>query len=260
MLKNSIVKGWVRHRRYKPKAHEFEYDMTWTLLDLDQVEDTFKCSKAWSIETFNLFSYRAQDFHIHPEVDNSGVAPRITKLSVIQTIHDRTGKDFHGKVYMMSHLRSYGYNFNSVCFYFCYEEGTDNLQFLICEITNTPWGERHSYVFECDVNNDDVYQFEFDKEFHVSPFIQMDMKYRWTFKVEAEEVRVHMVVNDLDNKKYFDATFTGKFVPLKASSMKWLALTSPLQPLKMSLTIYWQALKLWLKRIKYQSHPKNHNR
>lgn len=260
MLKNSIVNGWVRHHRYHPKSHKFEYNMTWTLLDLDQVGDVFKGSKTWSIEKFNVFSYRANDFHTNTKVSKSIKASNFTKCSIIQTIRDKTGKDFTGKVFMLSHLRSFGYNFNSVCFYFCYDQTGQKLEFLVSEITNTPWGERHSYIFECEHSSNNTYQFEFDKEFHVSPFISMDMKYRWTFKVDDEHLRIHMVVNNQEQKKYFDATFTADFVPLEVSNMTWLALTSALQPLKMSLSIYWQALKLWLKRIKLQSHPKYNNR
>ncbi|AOE48967.1 DUF1365 domain-containing protein [Kangiella sediminilitoris] len=261
MLQNSLVEGWIRHRRYQPKRHEFNYGMHWTLLDLDTVQEQFKNSALWSVERFNLVSYRAGDFHygLSKEAAPAVKEPIANKLAVYNSIKKKTGKTFSGKVYMLSHLRSYGYNFNSACFYFCYEEET--LKFIICEITNTPWGERHSYVLDCEKSKRghvrDLYQFEFDKQFHVSPYISMDMLYRWTFKINKSGLRVHMVVLNQAKAKYFDATFTGKFVSLNKKTMNKLATRYALQPLKMSLAIYWQAMKLWLKRVKFYDHPKH---
>lgn len=266
MLSNSLVKGWVRHRRYQPKPHDFDYNMTWTLLDLDEVEQQFKLSRLWSIEKRNVVSYQAKDFHQNTvAVLEEKPSPESNKRNIIRTIKSRTGKEFAGKVYMMSHLRNYGYNFNSVCFYFCY--GSDRtLKYIVSEITNTPWGERHSYIFDCEDSksisggvsgNRSTHQFTFSKEFHVSPFIQMDMRYRWTFLVDESELRVHMAVLTEKGKKYFDATFTGQLIPLTKSNMRKYAFSHAMQPQKMSLLIYWQALKLWLRRFKVFDHPKH---
>ncbi|RDX35840.1 DUF1365 domain-containing protein [Kangiella sp. HD9-110m-PIT-SAG07] len=260
MLSNSLVKGWVRHRRYEPRPHQFDYDMKWTLLDLDNVEEQFSQSRLWSIEKAGLVSYRAKDFHQGPRSNPSEKYPKATKQNIINSIMQQKGKEFSGKVYMMSHLRNYGYNFNSVCFYYCFN--TDqNLAYIISEITNTPWGERHSYIFDCaddnEVQKSNIYQFSFSKEFHVSPFIQMDMLYRWTFKLSEGELRVHMAVLTTEGKKYFDATFTGQLLPLNKTSMNKYVFSHALQPHKMSFLIYWQAFKLWLKRFKVFDHPKH---
>ena len=282
MLANSLVKGWVRHKRYTPKTNQFDYDMDWTLLDLDTVDKEFAKSRLWSVEKRNIISYRGKDFHCglkssnqenshgnssrgnpwheHSSRDNSKKSgSELNKAAIKQTIKQQSGQTFEGKIFMMSHLRSYGYNFNSVCFYFCYEKS--KLRYIISEITNTPWGERHSYVFDCakSIERDSIHQFEFSKEFHVSPFIQMDMKYRWTFKVSNDSLRVHMNVLDDAGTKYFDATFTGDLLPLTPKLMNQFAWKYAFQPLKMTLTIYWQAFKLWLKRITVQDHPKHSN-
>jgi hypothetical protein len=267
MLANSLVKGWVRHKRYTPKVHEFDYDMDWTLLDLDTVEELFLQSKLWSVEKANIVSYRVKDFHYGLELpeeqsleDMRARGALANKKAITKSIREKLGKSFSGKVFMMSHLRNYGYNFNSVCFYFCYEDS--DLKYIVSEITNTPWGERHSYIFDCTDSRrqaKDIHQFEFDKEFHVSPFIKMNMKYRWTFRITPDDLRVHMSVLDTKNKKYFDATFTGDLLPLSCKVMNRFAWKHAFQPIKMSLTIYWQALKLWLKRVTVHDHPKHSN-
>lgn len=280
MLNQGFMVGEIRHRRYRPKSHEFTYKMYWSLLDLDKLEETFSESKLWSLERWNLISFRNKDFHQNSLISESGIKdsgikengirensiPQINKTSInkqaiIETIRQQTGKNFSGKVFMLSHLRYLGFNFNSVCFYFCYQN--DNLKYIVSEITNTPWGERHSYLHLCDEgkrggkNGDNLFQFEFDKEFHVSPFLTMDMHYQWLFKVEDDELRIHMVVNQKrTNHKFFDATFTADYLPLTKINMRKLVLSRPLQPLKMVSAIYWQALKLWLKKIPFVPHPK----
>lgn len=262
MLSNALVKGWVRHRRYKPKAHQFEYKMTWTLLDLDKAEQLFQKSRLWGIEKANIVSYRQADFHQNNRsADCSLPSPLATKQNVLDSIQRHKGEEFNGKVFMLSHLRNYGYNFNSVCFYLCYDH-QDKLKYIISEITNTPWGERHSYIFDCEKDNDSerdaVMQFNFSKAFHVSPFIKMDMHYRWSFKVTAKNLRVHMVLITSEGQKYFDTTFTAELIPLTHKTMRQYAFRHALQPHKMSFLIYWQALKLWLKRLKVYDHPKHH--
>lgn len=276
MLKQGFFVGSIRHRRYRPRPHEFTYEMYWSLLDLDKLEETFAQSKLWSLEKWNLISFRNKDFHQSsdiqeakaletniletsiPEINTSEKnKTSINKQAILETIRQRTGESFSGQVLMLSHLRYLGFNFNSVCFYFCIEKG--NLKYIVSEITNTPWGERHSYLHDCNQGQKQgsVYQFEFDKEFHVSPFLTMDMHYQWLFKVEQDGLRIHMVVNQKGSgQKFFDATFTADFIPLTQSSMRKLVLTRPLQPLKMVVAIYWQAFKLWLKKIPFVAHPK----
>ncbi len=246
-----LFSGSIRHQRYHPKPHEFSYRMYWTLLDLDQLESTFSRSRFWSLERWNLLSFRRRDYHhAHPGSD--------LKAAVTDTIAERTGKRFQGRMQVLTHLRFLGFNFNSVTFYFCSDD--TGLRFIVAEITNTPWGEQHLYVLDCErcqQQTPDFYQFEFSKQFHISPFITMDMTYRWGFKLERDGIRIHMVNLREDGSKIFDATFTSTRTPLSKAAMRWIPLRRPWQPLKMIAAIYWQALRLWLKRIPFVEHPHN---
>ncbi len=257
MLDQGIVQGEIRHVRYKPRRHQFDYTMYWTLLDLSRLAETFAASPLWSVERWNLISFRRKDYHQHSSTAD-------LRQAICETLLDRTGQAFDGQVYLLTHLRFLGFNFNSVTFYFCVKG--DHLAYIIAEITNTPWGEQHQYVLTC---NDDsrqdksaseqggaeFHRFEFDKQFHISPFMAMTMHYRWGFSVSMDHIRVHMVNTDEDGDKLFDATFTGQRSPLSSRSMWRIPMRRPWQPLKMTLGIYWQSLKLWLKRTPIHDHP-----
>ena len=237
-LEPAIVEGRVRHHRHRPKPHLFDYKMSFSLLDLDDLAGQFKRSRWWSLERWNVVSYRRRDYHHqheHPDL----------KSAVLDSIQRETGDQFEGQVFMLTHLRYMGFVFNSVTFYFCVDD--DGLQHIVAEITNTPWGEQHQYILptrQAVRRSEDFHSFEFDKVFHISPFIEMNMHYRWGFHVSSKSVRVHMVNTDDKGDKIFDATYEGTFHPLTASNMRRLAWSTPWQPLKMVLGIYWQAAKL----------------
>lgn len=257
MLEQGFFIGTIRHHRYFPKSHLFNYEMYWSLLDLDLIDANCEKYRYLSNESWNILSFRKKDFFTQDQKTN--------KASIQKLILDKTGTHFNGKVLLLSHLRFLGFNFNSVSFYFCIDQ-QGKLEHIVAEITNTPWGERHPYLLSCNESyeRDDCYIFNFNKEFHISPFVSMDMDYQWLFKIEDDQLRIHMKANTLqnnaENKKIIDVTFTGKQLPLSQSNLNRMILKHPFQPLKMVWRIYWQALKLWLKKTPFYSHPKYVNK
>ncbi len=261
MLEQGFLIGNIRHHRYLPKPHQFDYSMYWSLLDLDLLSANCRKFKFFSKERWNIFSFRQKDFFNYENLSN--------KQSIQNLILNKTGRQFEGKVLLLSHLRFLGFNFNSVSFYFCINEQGE-LEHILSEITNTPWGERHPYLLSCDNSSErgDCYIFNFNKEFHISPFVSMEMDYQWLFKIQNDQLRIHMKVikkssaenHDLasakQKSKVIDVTFTGKHIPLSQNNLNSMILRHPFQPLKMVWRIYWQALKLWLKKTPFYLHPK----
>ena len=125
-----------------------------------------------------------------------------------------------GPIRVLTHLRYFGYIFNPVTFYYCFDESGTQVETILAEITNTPWKERHAYVLPAASARRDerVMHFQFDKEFHVSPFWPMDMHYDWRFTAPEERLHVHME-NWREDRRAFDATLTLERESISSASL-----------------------------------------
>ena len=156
---------------------------------------------------------------------------------------------------MLTHLRQWGMCFNPVTFYFC--EGPDGeLQAVLADIHNTPWNQRHAYALDAHAQAGPEFRFEFDKVFHVSPFLPMDMRYDWRFRYDSNRIDVHMRVMR-DDAEYFSTGMRMALAAMTPRAMWQMPLRFPFMTLRVITGIYFQALRLWLKRMPFFSHPDN---
>lgn len=218
-----------------------------SLLDVDEVPSIFERSRLWSVGRFNLVSFYPEDY-IGGGRDN-------IKSEVKKRIRAGTGRQFEGRVLLLTHTRYLGFCFNPVSFYFCFEGSMQQPRFILAEINNTPWNERHCYVLENGNGDASSMEFEFDKVFHVSPFMPMDLKYRWRFDLDPDGIGIEMALLK-DDSVCFEASLDLQSQAFTAASMKWVPLKYPFMTAAVVLRIYWQALLLWLKRIPFYDHPK----
>lgn len=244
-----FAEGYVIHSRFKPKPHRFKYDMCWCVFDLDEIDPWMKKSKFWKHNGWSIFSIKDKDYF------NAEEKPIADKVKSYLT--SKTQKQFTGSIYLFTHPRFLGYGFNSVSFYFCYQD--NQLSYIISEINNTPWGEKKLYLHDIQsasqVGNGH-YLFEFKKQFHVSPFVSMNVDYSWKFFVDRQNIKVTMTLHQ-DNVNLLNVILDTNITPFMDNSKHKFPLRRLFQPWKMSLGIYWQASKLWLKKIPFYSHPES---
>jgi DUF1365 family protein len=218
-------------------------------LDLDEVDVVFAGRWLWS-------AGRRPAIARWHRGDHYGDPQRDLRDCIRELVRERAGIAVDGPIRLLTHPRHFGYGFNPVNFYYCYAQGGHELLAIVAEINNTPWGERHCYVLPQAANRGtpERLQFEFGKDFHVSPFLPMDMQYDWRFSQPDGRLLVHME-NWREGALQFDATMTLDRVPLGSGALAGALLRYPLLPFKVAAAIYWQALRLWLKRVPFHAHP-----
>lgn len=240
-----FYKGTLYHCRHRPKVHRFQYQVFMPLVDLAKLPELVDPIPFWSARRFALAQFKREDFL------GDASAPLIDEVR--RRIKEETGVDHRGKVFLLANWRYFGFQTNPIACYFCFDEAGEVLQFLVAEVTNTPWGERHSYVLTAPAHNATLAT-EFNKAMHVSPFNPMAMTYRWYSTVPGDTLAVKLS-NFEDGERVFDATLNLVAQPFNAKTLSWTVLKFPFMTMKVFAGIYWQALRLWLKGVPFHAHP-----
>ncbi len=247
-MHSCLYEGQLEHRRFAPREHRFRFPLFLTYLDLDELEEVFRQRWLWSFRRPAPAWFRRSDYF--------GDESLPLKTAVANLVEEKTGRRPGGPIRLLTHLRYFGYVFNPVSFYYCFDSSGQSVETIIAEITNTPWGERHTYVLprEQNISTSKNLQFRFGKAFHISPFMPMDIQYNWVFGTPAEKLLVHMENQHTDGKM-FDATMNLERKPLTAVHCARVLIAYPLMTVQVIGAIYWQAFRLILKRTPFYTHP-----
>jgi len=215
-------------------------------IDLDTVNDFLKKSFFWNVNKSALISFYREDYHGDPRIDLSD--------AVRKTVYKSIGIEIKGPIRLLTHLRYFGYCFNPVSFYYCYDEKDSEVEVIMAEITNTPWKERHSYIIQNKNGSEKNLTANFKKELHVSPFWGMDHDYEWMFTQPDKNLFVNMK-NFKSGEKVFDATLTMERKLFTKKELIKQVLRYPLITMVVVFRIHFQALKLWIKKAPFFIHP-----
>ncbi len=247
-MQTSLYKGWVRHRRHGPTANSFRYRLFMVYVDLAELPGAFDSTPLWSARRPALAWFRRADY--------LGPATLPLDEAVRGKVQAQTGERPAGPIRMLTHLRYFGYCMNPVTFYYCFDAAGSEITHIVAEINNTPWDERHAYVLPMDAAEavQATRRWRFGKSFHVSPFLPMDMDYDWRFTAPGARLQVHME-NFREGKRVFDATLELVREPATAAALNRALLAHPFMTAKVAFLIYWQALKLLIKRTPFFTHP-----
>jgi DUF1365 family protein len=170
-------------------------------------------------------------------------------------VEERLGVRPTGPVRMLAHLRSLGHCFNPVTFYFCVAPDGERVEAVVAEVTNTPWGERHAYVAAGGGNADHVLESRHEKAMHVSPFMPMEMTYRWRVGTPGERLVVGIENRDADGRVVFDAHLALRRRELSRGALLRALVRHPAMTRRVLAGIYAQALRLRLKGARWHAKP-----
>jgi DUF1365 family protein len=244
-LHSALYSGSIAHRRFAPRVHAFTYSIGMLYLDLDEQDALFALSPLAGRSRFAAFGFRETDYL--PKYTRAGMP---LQQAVRECLHEALGRTIDGPIRLLTQPRSWGLAFNPASFYYCFDRD-EQLQAILCEVSNTPWRERYHYVMP--VSGSGRQQFAVAKGFHVSPFLPRDLEHRMNFSPPEQRLGIHM--EDWQGPlRLFDASLSLQRQPLTRGYLHRHLLAFPWMTVKTVVLIYWQALRLLFKRIPLFTH------
>ncbi len=240
-MKSAIYSGQVRHRRFSPKKHAFSYSVFMMYVCLNELDEVLSKSVFWSRRAWSAARFKREDFHGDPAVELSEAVKR--------KVESEIGRRPEGNVFMLANFRYFGVSMNPLVTYYCFDKNDQFVDAILAEVTNTPWRERRAYVLDCCENKANQ-KFLFEKNFTVSPFNTMDMCYTWYSSLPGEKLNLHIDCSN-SSAKVSDATLQLTRDEISGKSMTTILAKYPFMTLKVLLSIYWQALKLFCKGVPF---------
>lgn len=245
-MQSCLYEGVVSHHRRSPTSHRLRRRVYMAYLDLDETD--------WLADRGILPQRRA--YHTYRDRDHVGGADGDLKDSLLQFLSREHGLRPGGPVRLLTQLRVMGLYFSPLNLYYCFDSSGVDVQAVVAEVSNTPWNERRRYVLS-DLKQSGRPKrlaFAHPKDFHVSPFMPMDMTYHWRLTEPGQTVGVRIQAVRAD-RVVLNATMALNRRQLSPANLSALALRHPVAPVQIVGGIYYHALKLWCKKCPTFPHP-----
>ena len=231
----SLFKAKIFHKRFLPNENEFSYSGFYIKVSLENLKELN--SLLFSVNKFNLFSFYEKDHGYR-----NGSSLEVWAKDIL----NKAGlNNFEGRLVLHTVPRVLGYVFNPVCFWYCYDK--NKLIAIICEVNNT-FGESHNYVIK---KNDNWHNRTLPKEFHVSPFYDIEGVYKFDFS-KNNNVSIKYFV---DNKLQLSTSVKGKEIHWNDINLLKIFFRHPFYTFLIISLIHYQAVKLFFKKNKIYSKP-----
>lgn len=240
-MRSAIYEGTVVHHRRAPIDHRFSYRIVLPFVDLEELDRLCQLHPLWSAERPNAVSFRRRDYL--PD------RPGPLAVAARELVEERLGHRPTGPVAMLAHPRTWGWLFNPIALYYCFDPEGTRVEALVAEVTNTPWHERHVYV----VGEPGGHRFA--KVLHVSPFFDMEMDYELRYSEPGDHLTVSMKTVK-DDETLFDARLRLNRHEADRHTLGRLIWSHRLMTTRVSVGIYRQALALWRAGAPFVPHPR----
>jgi len=253
-MRTALYEGTVRHRRLDgPVRYRFSHRLFMAYLDLDELPQ--------ALEAGLLSSARRPALAWFRRADHLGDESRPLADCARELVERRTGRRPDGPVGLLTHLRCFGHNFNPVSLYWCFDADGESVQAVIAHVTNTPWGESHSYVLDAASSSDHgtarVARGHLAKRLHVSPLMGMGYGYELRVSDPGERLSAHIESAPTGSERpLFDATLSLARREWSSEELRRLLARYPLQTVAILARIYSHALRLRLRGAAYHPHPR----
>jgi DUF1365 family protein len=244
---SALYVGNVSHVRLGPVRHRFSQQVHMLYLDTDELSEPRSTGPLLSSRRWRPLQLRSSDYGASSWPELAAQARKLARQA--------TGVGDLGPVRLLVHPRVWGWSFTPLALAFCFDPPGQRVLSVIGTVTNTPWGQRHSYPLAArpDGTVDTIVQ----KALHVSPFFPIKQSYRFRFTQPGPTFRASVDVFEGD-APVLRATLHLQRRPLNRLNLARALLLHPASSWSVSTGIYWQAAKLALKGAPFYAHPAKH--
>ncbi|MDP2148011.1 MAG: DUF1365 domain-containing protein [Parvibaculum sp.] len=243
----ALYMGDVMHQRMKPVGHRFRYKVYSLLIDLDRLDEAGRLSSLFSVNSTNLVSFHEAD-HLRGTTRTS-LRAHIDDLLVEAGLPEPAAR-----IELACYPRLFGQVFNPLSVFYAYGPDGEPVA-MVYQVRNT-FGESHTYA--CRIEDGDLspagIRQSRSKLFYVSPFIELDMRYNFRMNLPGETIKWRILETD-GSGPLLAATYHGARRALTTGSILACLLQFPLLTWKIVGGIHYEALKLWLKGMRYVPRP-----
>jgi DUF1365 family protein len=257
-MRSNLYECEVMHARFTPREHRFVYRLFLFAIDLDELPDLHRRLPLFSVNRPNLYAFRESDYlpthePLHPTRDHPDPVchpiddkPPSLKARVVKHLASQGVDLAGGRVVLVTLPRIFGYLFNPVSFYFCYDRHGACVAAL-AEVTNT-FREMKPYFLGPATQADGAFRLRVPKHFYVSPFSDVDVEF--DFMLRPPDARLAVQIDDhTGGRRTLTSTLTGPRRALTGARLAWFTVKYPLLTLRIIALIHWHALRLWLKKV-----------